>query len=121
MEKFTCTWRLQLRRTYFFVQIPELGAIPASFVKDERLFRFPNLPIGHSDFKDICVTLDECDHRLRNGSLKQAFQYIEAGLNLYFDATGQQDLKEALDCEESMEDFIERQADFEDMHTNMDW
>jgi len=104
----------------FFVQIPELGAIPASLAKDERLFRFPNLPISHSDFKDICVTLDECDDSLKNGSLKPAFQYIEAGLNLYFDETGQQELKRALDCEESMEDFINHQAYLEDIHTNMD-
>jgi hypothetical protein len=42
-------------------------------------------------------------------------------LNLYFDETGQRDLKGAMDCEESMEDFIEHQAYLEDMHTNMDW
>jgi hypothetical protein len=105
----------------FLVQIPGLGAIPASLAKDEKRFQFRNLPISHSDFKDICITLDECDHFLKNGSLKQAFQYIEAGLNLYFDATGQQELKRALDCEESMEDFIEHQVYLEDMHTNMDW
>ena len=58
---------------------------------------------------------------MKNGSLKPAFQYIEAGLNLYFDETGQQELKRALDCEESMEDFINHQAYLEDMHTNMDW
>lgn len=105
----------------FFVQIPGLGAIPASLTKDEKLFQFLNLPISHLDFKNICATLDECDHFLKNGSLKQAFQYIEAGLNLYFDKTGQQELKRALDCEESMGDFIEYQAYLEDMHINMDW
>lgn len=72
-------------------------------------------------YKDICITLDECDYLLKNGSLNQALQYIESGLNLYFDETGQRDLKGALDCEESMEDFIEHQAYLEDMHTNMDW
>ncbi len=105
----------------FFVQIPGLGAIPASLAKDERLFQFSNLPISHSDFKDICTTLDECDHLMKNGNLKQAFQYIDAGLNLYFDETGQRELKAALDCEESMKDLIEQQAYLEDMYTNMDW
>ncbi len=105
----------------FFVQIPGLGAIPASLAKDEKRFQFPNLPINYSDFQDICETLDECDHLLKNGTLKQAFQYIEVGSNLYFDKTGQKELKNALDSEESMEEFIEHQSYLEDMHTNIDW
>lgn len=105
----------------FFVQVPGLGAIPANLAKDEKLFQFRNLPIDHSDFQHICATLDECDYLLKNGALKQAFQYIEAGLNLYFDGTGQIELKNALDSEESMEELIERQSYLEDMHTNMDW
>ncbi|WP_026734324.1 hypothetical protein [Fischerella sp. PCC 9605] len=105
----------------FFVQVPGLGSIPASLAKDESRFRFPNLPITHSDFKEICTTLDECDALLRSGSFKLAFQYIDAGLNLYLDERSRKELKAALSCEEDMEYFIEHQSYLEDMHTNMDW
>lgn len=105
----------------FLVQVPGLGSIPASLAKDESRFRFSNLPITHSDFQKICIILDECDSLLRNGRFKLAFQYIDAGLNLYLDEKSRREFNEALSCEEEMENFIEHQSYLEDMHTNMDW
>ncbi|NMG09109.1 hypothetical protein [Brasilonema sp. UFV-L1] len=105
----------------FFVQVPGLGSIPASLAKDESRFQFPSLPITYSDFKEICAALDECDALLKNGSFKLAFQYIDAGLNLYLDERSRRGLKAALSCEQEMVSFIEHQCYLEDMYTNMDW
>lgn len=103
-----------------YLHTPGLGALPVglSSVRDSPLFSFH--PVSETDIKDVFALFDEIDAYLAR-TLPHAWEWIESGLNVRFDAEFVAEVNSRIDSEGGLEELIEAHAYREDMIANMDY
>jgi hypothetical protein len=98
-----------------------VGALPLSLSRHKHSIHFSIVPIPSKSFTQVCETLDSVDRFLRDGPLALAMRYVEAGLDVAFDAKTLQEYRTAMESEASMNEFIEATEWVVDQADNMDW
>jgi hypothetical protein len=99
-----------------------IGAIPAGLSDIRSSPHFELFPVRVERFETICKELDATDKWLRDGIYKAGFEWIDAGLDVAFDADSRREYRAFADASpESRAAAISRESEFADRATNMDF
>lgn len=75
-----------------------LGAIPARLVEGAGPIKAQVISEAPSTFPEACAVFDEVDTFLHGGPMREAFTWIEGGLQVPFNAEFRQRIREAIDA-----------------------
>jgi hypothetical protein len=99
-----------------------IGAIPAGLSDIRSSPHFELFPVRAERFETICTELDATDEWLRNGTYQAGFEWIDAGLDVSFDADSRREYRAFADAPpEARTAAISRESEFVDRATNMDF
>lgn len=107
--------------TSFFFHVEGVGALPALLTKHGRSFEFMVSQVPGRTYQEICDQLDLCDAFLQASKVWAGLRCAEAGLDVAFSEDARRQYRQASASDELLEEFIERQSYFADMHRNMDY
>lgn len=104
-----------------YFHVPGIGALPALLtrVAEAPHYQFPGFgeqPLDDSPFE----LFDKVDKWMREGPTREAFAFIESGLDLAFDAKTIGDLNKAIETG-TFSEYLDAQAYWDMIATNMDW
>lgn len=106
----------------FYVQIPQLGAIPMTMTKNRQHFSYSFSPSPFLKFETICKVFDDFFTVLKSKKEpKFGLQYIESGLAVSFDNKSSDEYKSAMTTVAGFREFIKHEFYLLDQATNMDW
>ena len=99
-----------------------IGAIPAGLSDIRSSPHFELFPVRAERFETICAELDSTDKWLRNGIYQAGFEWIDAGLDVAFDADSRREYWAFADAApEARAAAIAQKSEFADRATNMDF
>ena len=99
-----------------------IGAIPAGLSDIRSSPHFELFPVRAERFGTICTELDATDKWLRNGIYQAGFEWIDAGLDVAFDADSRREYQALADAPpEARAAAISRESEFADRAANMDF
>jgi hypothetical protein len=99
-----------------------IGAIPAGLSDIRSSPHFELFPVRAERFETICSELDAADEWLRNGIYQAGFEWIDAGLDVAFDADSRREYRAFADAPpEARAAAISRKGEFADRAANMDF
>jgi hypothetical protein len=99
-----------------------IGAIPAGLSDIRSSPHFELFPVRAERFETICTELDATDDWLRNGIYQAGFEWIDAGLDVAFDADSRRQYRAFADAPpEARIAAISRDSEFADRAANMDF
>jgi hypothetical protein len=99
-----------------------ISAIPAGLSDIRSSPHFELFPIRAERFETICAELDATDKWLRNGIYQAGFEWIDAELDVAFDADSRREYRAFADAPpETRAEAISRASDFSDRAANMDF
>ncbi len=99
-----------------------IGAIPAGLSDIRSSPHFEVFPLRAERFETICAELDATDRWLRGGIYQAGFEWIDAGLDVAFDADSRREYRAfAGGPPEARAAAISRESEFADRAANMDF
>ena len=108
------------RRGSLFVHFPG-GAIPASLSKSRHRLRTNFFPVAEPEISDLLQVFGEVDEWLRVGPASFAMKFVEAGIDVPFNAAWLDELRQEMTTEEHFEGHLMGLARYLDDQYNMDW
>lgn len=101
-----------------YLHTPELGALPIGLtsIRDSPMFSFH--PASDTDIEGVFALFDEIDAYLRR-TFVHAFEWIESGLAVRFDAAFRTEVADCIKTKGNLEQLIDQRAYVEDMIANM--
>ncbi len=105
----------------FYIHMPELGALPATFTKIRESARFNLMPIEPEDYITACQLFDEIDHILSSGELARPYRFMKDGIDPAFDPDTIRQYKEAIVSDDEADAYIEYWSREWERHANMEY
>lgn len=102
-----------------YLHVPGIGALPVGLTEVRTSPLFTLFPANSTDIAGVFTLFDEFDTWLRT-TPPDAIAWIESGLAVGFDQTFRDEVAEAIKAGE-LEALIDRTAEIEDRHQNMDF
>lgn len=104
-----------------YFHIPRLGAVPAHLSRFRDSIHYSFFPLAMDSYMQICDSLDEVDDFLRTGKTKYGVMFAESGLDVSFSRKSLVKYKVAAQSHAKFISFIEREAYYDSIFTNMDF
>lgn len=108
-------------RASLHFHLPGVGVLPAALTGYADTLQFEFLPVDHGDHKELCALFDELDAYFENGPTRLGFKYVNAGLDVAFDAKTMREYADACVSEEELEHSIRYWSATAERHANMDY
>lgn len=98
-----------------------VGAVPARLTEGADAIRATVIPDTPTTFPQACAVFDATDEFLRRGPLADAIRWIEAGIQVPFNAEHRTMFKDAMnDGADAFEELVDRFAELEDRVNNFE-
>jgi hypothetical protein len=107
-----------------YFHVPDVGAIPCNMTEVSTQVRkgpqYLLIPIGETDFTKVCEVFDGWEADIAAKLLWPAWTWIQAGLDVRYDAEFIQDVGTAI-AEGQFPEFVERACSEWERHANMEY
>lgn len=106
-----------------WVHVPGMSPIPAHMNGVRKKLRIAYFlpPIMASDFRALCKTLDESDTFVRSGKARFAWDWVDAGLQVRYDAAAVAEIEAATHSPKVYESLINKKVWQLERDMNMDY
>jgi hypothetical protein len=104
-----------------YVAFPDCEYIPVTLSRYKHSVHFSMFPVEEKDYKWMCNVLDSFLGDLHSGTWKRKMDFIESGLDVFFNAEMIGAYKHALNSDEDMVSFIRAESEMWERNANMDW